>query len=98
MAWWQWDPHGEPQPDSQCDIKVVVYRGISLAQAQEAFPVLEEKEQDYRYLSYANAVSYLSDSIHEDVLPEVTSRLRQTMTRIEAELGNADQGRPGRSR
>lgn len=95
MAWWQWDQHGEPDPDDPYDIKVVVYRDISMEQVQELFPVLEEKGQDYRYLSYAQAISYLNETILEDVLSEVTRRLRQTRTRVEAELGESS---PGESR
>jgi len=95
MGWWQWDPHGEPEPDHPYDIKVVVFRDISMEQVQELFPVLQEKAQDYRYLSYADAISYLSEAIHEDVLPEVTRRLLETKARIEAELGSSGPGEKG---
>ncbi len=63
MAWWQWDAHGDPDPDSPDDVKIVVYRGISAEQVQEAFPVVEERQQDYRYLSYADAIAYLRGAI-----------------------------------
>ncbi len=92
MAWWQWDQHGDPDPGEPYDIKVVVYRDISLEQVRELFPVREEKGQDYRYLSCEQAYSYLNETILEDVVPEVTGRLRQTRTRIEKELGVSGRG------
>jgi len=93
MAWWQWDTHGDPDPDHPYDIKVVVYRDVSLEQVQELFPVIEEKAQDYRYLPYERAISYLDETILEDVLAEVTDRLRQTKARIEGKLGGPGQGK-----
>ena len=92
MAWWQWDSHGDPDPRTRYDIKVVVYRDISLEQVQGQLPVDEEKRQDFRYLTYAQAISYLDETIREGVLPEVTDRLRETKSRIEEELGGAGQG------
>jgi len=87
MEWWQWDNHGDPAPNYRYNIKVVVYRDIPLAKVQQAYPVLKEREQDYRYLAYSEAIAYLDKQIRDDVLPEVTKRLQQTKERIEEELG-----------
>ena len=88
MEWYQWDYHGDPDPNYQYDIKVVVYRDIPLHQVQAAYPILKEKKQDYRYLSYAKAMAYLDGQISEDYLPTLTATLRQTRSQIEKELGN----------
>ena len=90
MEWWQWDNHGDSDPDYRYDIKIVVYRDIPLHQVKEAYPVLKEKKQDYRYLSYAKAMAYLNGQIQEDLLPELTETLRKTRSRIEEKLGKAN--------
>ncbi|EKE70635.1 hypothetical protein [Gallaecimonas xiamenensis] len=40
--WWQWQAHGDSRPRDY-DVKVVVYRGISLIDVKAAYPVIEEK-------------------------------------------------------
>jgi len=87
MEWWQWDNHGDPDPDYQYDIKVVVYRDIPLNQVQEEYPVLIEEKKDYRYLPYAKAMEYLNNTIEDNVTLEVTERLKKTRLEIEKKLG-----------
>ena len=90
MEWWQWDNHGDPDPNFQYDVKVVVYRDIPLSQVREAYPVVKSKEQDFRYLAYTDAMAYLNTTIQEDAMAEVTHRLKLTRAGIEKELGKTD--------
>ena len=88
MEWWQWEPHGDSNPGMKYDIKVVVYRNISLSKVQEFYPVIEDKKQDYRYLEYTKALEYLEKTIEENLVAEVTKILRQTRNVIVTKLGN----------
>jgi hypothetical protein len=42
MQWWQWQAHGESRPN-KCDIKVVVYEGVSLGSVKQQYPVVKEE-------------------------------------------------------
>lgn len=79
--WWQWQAHGDSRPRDY-DVKVVVYRGISLIDVKAAYPVIEEKHQDYRYLPYAKAMAYLDDKIAEKAQPSVTEKLTATREQL----------------
>lgn len=85
--WWQWDSHGDSHPDTEYDINVVVYRGISLDNVKARYPVIKEKKQDYRYLEYEKAIKYFDDTIKENILPEVTLKIQKTRDIIINELG-----------
>ena len=87
MEWWQWDHHGDPDPSFKYDVRVVVYRAIPLSQVQKAYPVVKAKKQDFRYVAYTKAMAYLDRHIQENVIGELTDRLRETKSRIEKELG-----------
>jgi hypothetical protein len=87
MEWWQWQPHGDPRPRPY-PIKVAVFRDMSLDDVKKQFPVDEARELDYRYLQYETAMRYLDAKITEDVLPEVTAKLKATRARLTAELGD----------
>lgn len=65
MQWWQWDNHGDSDPNSIYDIKVVVYRDISLKEIQSVFPVVEAAKKDFRYIEYTEAIKYLDRNIDE---------------------------------
>ena len=77
--WWQWHNHGDSRP-REYDIKVVVFKSITLPEAQQLYPVVPEKNRDYRYLEYSDALRYLDNSIAEvgQSIPELTARLKQT--------------------
>ncbi len=90
MAWWQWDPHGDPAPAQPNPIRVVVYRDVPLAEVQRSFPVVEATKQDFRYVSYEDATAYLDRTIRENVVPEVTERLEKTRAKIIKELEGGD--------
>lgn len=91
---WQWDDHGDSRPRDY-PIGVIVYRGIDLARIQQLFPVIQAKEQDYRYVDYAQATDYLNHWIQEveansdDLPPTLLTTLKNTRDRIESTLGDA---------
>lgn len=58
MAWYQWNSQGPDDPNASDDVKVVVYRNISVDEVKRMYPVIKEK-QDYRYLEYQSALSLL---------------------------------------
>lgn len=63
--WWQWWPHGDGNPDTRYDVKVVVYQNVSAEELAKQFPVVEEKQQDYRYVTKSDALEYLVNAIEE---------------------------------
>jgi hypothetical protein len=58
LGFYQWDNEGGDDPNRKFDIKVVVYRNISLDEVRQKYPVINEK-QDYRYLEYKAALELL---------------------------------------
>jgi hypothetical protein len=81
--WYQWTSHSSPNPQTVDDVKVVVYRNISLAKVKEMYPVVTGK-QDYRYLDYATAIKYLNKSAGEPYL----KHLQATKQKINEQLGD----------
>jgi hypothetical protein len=69
MQWWQWDNHGDSDPNAVYDIKIVVYRDIPLRDVKERFPVVQKTKQDYRYIKYNAALRYLDKNIlnHKEI-------------------------------
>lgn len=86
MDLWQWDQQGVPDSSYQYHIKVVVYRDILLKEVMDAYPVVKEKEQDYRYLPYSKAMAYLNREIQADIFPALTKKLSETKSKIESNL------------
>ena len=87
MQNWQWDTESDGNPNAALDIKVIVYRGVSLEQVKSQFPVSAEIKQDFRYVEYTKAMSFLNHHIEQNVLPIVADELRQTRDKIIAKLG-----------
>ncbi len=87
MEWWQWLPHGDSDPDTEYDIKVVVYKEVGLQSVKRAYPVVYERNQDYRYLDFDSAMRYLDEQIKENILPEITERLQETRKKLNAQFG-----------
>ena len=87
MEWWQWQSHGGSRP-KKYNIKVVVYKDVSLDEVIQRYPVLERELKDYRYVSYGDAIKYLEDMILEDFMPELTAKLNQTKQTLLKELGH----------
>ena len=77
MEWWQWQSHGESRPQAY-NIKVVVYKDVTLDSVKQKYPVVQEQLKDYRYISYNDAIQYLDDIIQENLMPELTTKLKQT--------------------
>ena len=92
MQWWQWDNHGDSDPASKCDIKVVVYQGIPLEHIKKMFPVNKSKKKDFRYFEYYDAIKYLDENIKElkhrkgEWEIDLRQHLIETKDRIEQEI------------
>ena len=87
MEWWQWQSHGDARPKDY-PIKVVIYRGLTLAKVKTTYPVVPEKRIDYRYVAYQYSVTYLNKNIADNIMPEVTEQLKQTRRKIFDSLCN----------
>jgi hypothetical protein len=83
--WYQWFPCGDCHAPETNAIKVVVYKDISLGMVSNLFPVVQAKDQDYRYLEYSKAMEYLSQM--EQDAPEMKSLWEKTRKRIIVSLG-----------
>jgi len=96
MQWWQWDHHGDSDPNTKYDIKVVVYRNIPLEAVKERFPVVKEQKKDYRYLAYDKALEYLDKNIkehknrNEKWAMDTVTQLTRVRTKIVQELREKD--------
>jgi hypothetical protein len=82
MQWYQWNTHGSGDPQEQDEIRVVVYRGVSLKEVQTQYPVIRDRH-DYRYLEYGKAWEYLSKNETDPLL----KHLAKTKKRLASELG-----------
>ncbi len=60
--WYQWNGCGDCHGPSSNGVRVVVYRGIKLDKVKERYPVIPEKEQDYRYVEYSKAINHLDET------------------------------------
>jgi hypothetical protein len=87
--WYQWNSQGPDDPNQTDDVKVVVYRNLSLEEVKAMYPVIDGK-RDYRYLEYSRALEHLNkfeqDAFWNDY-PETRERMRKTRERIVKELG-----------
>lgn len=63
MEWYQWNLTGSPYPEQIDPIQVVVYKDMELDQVKQLYPVVKELKQDYRYVSYRQALEYLDKNI-----------------------------------
>ena len=93
MQWWQWDDHGiNIDPNYKYDIKVVVYRDISLNDIELLLPVSKTKKQDFRYIEYHDSIKYLNRNIDkvkqidEQWTINLKERLVRAKKRIQQEL------------
>ena len=69
FEWYQWNTQGHDNPKQHDNVRVVVYDGLQLKQVQQAFPVVENILQDYRYLSLQQAMLYLD--AHTQYVPSL---------------------------
>ena len=65
FQWYQWDSHGDPDPNISCDIKVVVYKNILPGKVKQLYPVIRELKQDFRYVEYSRAMQYFDRQIQQ---------------------------------
>ncbi len=63
--YWQWKKQREHRP-IQYDIKVIVYRNISLPAVKKRYPVLPKKKKDYRYVEYLKVTKWIDRMIKEN--------------------------------
>jgi len=82
MEWWSWGNHGDSR-FKVYDIRVVVYKDISLDKVKKLYPTIKKKKQDYRYLKYADAIKYLNKHIGE----KYSYHLIETRNKITEKLG-----------
>jgi hypothetical protein len=81
--WYQWNSHGSSAPNKIDDVKVIVYRNISLDKVKEMYPVVVG-QQDYRYLDYETAIKYLNKNAGEAYL----KHLQTAKQKINKQLGD----------
>ncbi len=87
MEWWQWQAHGDSDPKTKYNIKVVIYRNITLQKVKSLYPINQDKKQDYRFIEYTETLNYLNRNIQENVISDVTERLKLTKRTILKSLG-----------
>jgi hypothetical protein len=88
FQWWQWESHGDSNPNTTYNIKVIVYKDIPLQDIQTLFPIKPEQKQDYRYLEYSKALAYLSENLKDnEIAHTLLLTLQQTKRKIIARLG-----------
>ena len=86
---WQWENSDDGDPNSKYPIKVVVYKDIPLETVQRTYPVVPEKEQDYRYVRYSDALIYLDLHIADmknDIAGIKASLKKDTQADVESEI------------
>jgi hypothetical protein len=100
MEWWQWEGGGSWEPGDRFDVRVVVYRGITLAAAQAEYPTVEGRA-DYRYVSFDDAMAHFDRSMAEiegegePLLQRLHEELAVTRARVRQALG-VEAPAPGR--
>jgi hypothetical protein len=62
------------------DIKVVVFKDLTMEDVQRLYPIVPRKNQDFIYLEYSEALLYLDSSVAKigQSIPQLTARLKQT--------------------
>jgi len=79
-------------PNYKYDIKVVVYRDISLNEFELLLPVSKTKKQAFRYIEYLDSIEYLNRNIDkvkqidEQWTINLKERLVRAKKRIQQEL------------
>ena len=65
FQWWQWDNHGNSNPKTKYDIRVIIFKGISLETVKNQYPINQNRKVDFRYISYNESIKYLDRIINE---------------------------------
>jgi hypothetical protein len=79
--WWQWQSNGDPRP-RKYPIKVAVYSGMTKQEVETRYPVVPEREQDFRYVTKQSALEYLDRTIVDAPIVSVRDRLVDTKKTI----------------
>ena len=93
MPWWQWQATGGSDPRARFDIRVAVYdeQHVSLETVRQLYPIIPEKQQDYRYVSRTRALRYLNRQLkalaempaeEQRMFASLRQRLLETRQRI----------------
>lgn len=72
----------QPLMIGQGKIWVVVYRDMSLESVRKHYPADTKNQVDYRYLPYDEALSYLDKRIAQNLIRNLTGRLKNTRRTI----------------
>ena len=67
FQWWQWDSHGDSDPQTSSDIRVVIFKDISVEAVKAKSPINERCKVDFRYVSYDESIKYL-DNIRKTLM------------------------------
>lgn len=86
QSWWSWESSGSSDPNEKYPIKVVVFRKVSLQSIQSKYPIIPKLKQDYRYVHFREAKTYLDKNIANNVIPTVTLTLKQTLSLLESQF------------
>lgn len=81
MEWWQWQVYRASRP-IKTDVKVVVYKGIPLSNIEKSYPVIPQRQEDFRYLELQSALLFLDGKIEENLMETVTTTLVRTREQI----------------
>ena len=94
--YWQWEDYGGGDPKANFDVKIVVYSDFEKKLAMSKYVVSPVTLEDYRYVSYGQAVDYLNLKILEleemaraedDIrFPELSADLKNLKSRIETDI------------
>ncbi len=96
VSWYQWDTHGYEEDDFECNIRVLVFDGISEEEVRSQYPSMVGVV-DYRYVNRKDATAFLKQKIEEceeynreaphNAFEDVLKILRSTLRRIELRHG-----------
>ncbi|WP_271784857.1 hypothetical protein [Aquimarina algiphila] len=65
FEWWQWDNHRDSDPKTKYDIRVIIYKDVSLEIVKNKYPINRNSKVDFRYASYNGCIEYLDKRIKE---------------------------------
>ncbi len=83
FQWYQWNSHGDSDPNATYDINIVVYKNIPPEKVKEFYPVIRELEQDFRYIEYSRARQYFDRQIQQINELRQTELLQEDMSMFE---------------
>lgn len=85
--WWQWQSHGDSDPNRRYAIRVVVFDDESETSVRNQYPVIPSENKDYRWIPLHQALQYLNEEIRKDILERSTERLKETRMTLRRYFG-----------